>query len=442
MLPQLAEVEKHFPDELVVIGVHSAKFPSERAGGSLRSAVQRYEIDHPVVNDEDMEIWSSYSVRAWPTLIFLDPEGRVVGKHEGEAPADALIDALEDLIRRSDEQGLINRAPISGVKQMERPSTALAFPGKVLADAAGARLVISDSGHNRIVVTGLDGSDPIVIGHGDEGLTDGDFQEARFHDPEGLALDGQTLYVADRRNNAIRRVDLNAHTVSTIAGTGEPGMGFAEAGPARSIDLRSPWDLALNGQTLYIAMAGIHQLWALDFMSGMLRPYAGSGREGLRDGDLERAWLAQPSGLVTDGRTLYFVDSETSSVRVADLPPYDGVRTIVGTGLFDFGDIDGTGDRVRLQHPLGLTMSDGVLYVADSYNHKIKRIYPEERRAESWLGDGTAGDQDGTKEDARFDEPAGVSAAAGRLYIADTNNHRIRIADLDTGKVRTLEVSL
>ncbi len=442
MLPQLAEVEKHFPDELVVIGVHSAKFPGERAGGSLRSAVQRYEIDHPVVNDEDMDIWSSYSVRAWPTLMFLDPQGRVVGKHEGEAPADALIDAIEDLIKRYDDEGQINRAPIPGVKQMERPATALAFPGKVLADASASRLFVSDSGHNRIVVTGLDGSNPLVIGDGDEGLVDGGYAEARFHDPEGLALDGQILYVADRRNNAIRRVDLSAQTVSTIAGTGEPGMGFAEAGPARSIDLRSPWDLALVGQTLYIAMAGMHQLWALDFASGMLRPYAGSGREGIRDGDLAGAWLAQPSGLVTDGSKLYFVDSETSSIRIADLPPYDEVRTIVGTGLFDFGDVDGTGDRVRLQHPLGLAIGDGVLYVADSYNHKIKRIYPAERRSESWLGNGAAGEQDGSEEEASFHEPAGLSVATGRLYIADTNNHRVRVADLVTGEVETLTISL
>ena len=442
MLPQLAEVEKQFPNELVIIGVHSAKFPAERAGGSLRGAVQRYEIDHPVVNDEDMTIWSSYSVRAWPTLMFLDPQGRVVGKHEGEAPADALIDAVADLIQRYDEQGLIDRTPIPGIGRLERPTMALAFPGKLLADEAVQRLFISDTGHNRIVVTDFAGSNPWVIGSGEEGLVDGDFAEARFHNPEGLALDGETLYVADMRNNAVRRVDLNERTVSTVAGTGEPGMGYAEAGPARSIDLRSPWDLALHGTTLYIAMAGTHQLWALDLPSGMLRPYAGNGREGIRDGDLENAWLAQPSGLDTDGSKLYFVDRETSSVRTADLPPYDEVRTIVGTGLFDFGDVDGVGERVLLQHPLGLALGDGVLYLADTYNHKIKLVYPAERRVESWLGDGTPGHTDGIGSAARFHEPAGVAPAAGKLFIADTNNHLIRVADLMSGEVKTLDISI
>ncbi|HEX3721313.1 MAG TPA: alkyl hydroperoxide reductase, partial [Nitrolancea sp.] len=360
----------------------------------------------------------------------------------GEAPADALIDAVADLIQRYDEQGLIHRGPIPAIGLMERPTTALAFPGKLLADEVGQRLFIADTGHNRIVVTDLDGSNPWAIGSGTEGLSDGDFSEARFHNPEGLALAGETLYVADKGNNAIRRIDLAAHTVSTIAGTGEAGMGYEEAGPARSIDLRSPWDLTLHGPTLYIAMAGMHQLWALDLPSGMLRPFAGNGREGLRDGDLEDAWLAQPSGLDIGGSKIYFVDSETSSVRVADLPPYDTVRTVVGTGLFDFGDVDGVGDQVLLQHPLGLALGDGVLYLADSYNHKIKRVYPIERRVESWLGDGTPGYNDGNGSAARFHEAAGVSLAAGKLFIADTNNHLIRVADLESGDVTTLEIMI
>jgi hypothetical protein len=438
----LAEVEKHFENELIVVGVHSAKFSAERDHEGLRNAVLRYEIDHPMVNDEKMEIWDSYSVRAWPTLMFLDPNGRVIGKHEGEASADALIDALEDLIRQYSEEGSLDRSPVTAVHPMQPPSTPLLFPGKVLADEAGPRLFIADSGHNRVVMTSLDGANPVVIGSGDEGFADGSFAEARFHSPEGMALDGEVLYVADRRNHAIRRVDLAARTVSTVAGTGEPGMGYAEAGPARSIDLRSPWDLALHGRTLYIAMAGTHQLWALDLDAGMLRPYAGAGPEGIRDGDFERAWLAQPSGIVKMDDRLYFVDSETSSVRCADLPPRDEVDTIVGIGLFAFGDVDGSKREVRLQHPKGIAASDGILYVVDSYNHKIKRVYPADRRSETWLGNGAHGNADGVEEEARFFEPEGASVANGKLYIADTDNHKIRVADLVTGEVTTLAIEI
>jgi hypothetical protein len=442
LLPQLAEVEKHFPEELVIIGVHSPKFPAERDSRSLRSAVLRNEAEHPVVNDADMTIWSSYAVRAWPTLMFLDPQGRVIGKHEGEAPADALIDTVAGLVERFDADGLIDRTPIPGIRPMARPDTPLAFPGKILADETTDRLFIADTGHNRIVVTKLDGSEPWVIGNGAAGLADGDFSEARFHNPEGMALDGETLYVADKNNHAIRRVDLTVRSVTTIAGTGELGMSYAQGGPARSIDLRSPWDLALHGTTLYIAMAGMHQIWALDLTAGILFPYAGTGHEDIRDRELDRARLAQTSGLASDGTKLSFVDSETSSVRTADLPPLDQVHTIVGTGLFDFGDVDGAGDEVLLQHPLGLALGDDVLYLADAYNHKIMRVFPAERRVESWLGDGTPGLTDGTGSSARFHEPAGLAVALGTLFIADTNNHVIRVAELATGAVTTLEVEV
>jgi NHL repeat len=438
----LGKVERQFPDELVIIGVHSAKFPAERAGGSRRSAIQRYDIEHPVINDVDFDAWSQYAVRAWPTLIFIDPEGRIIGRHEGEASAEALAEAVERMVDEYDKEELISRGSIPGIARMSRPSGALDFPGKILADPGGNRLFIADSGHNRIVVTRLDGSEPWVMSTGREGLVDGDMGSAAFHHPQGLALTGDVLYVADTRNHAIRRIDLAAQRVETIAGTGEPGMSYAAAGPARTIDLRSPWDIVLQGRVLYIAMAGMHQLWALDLDQSRLCPYAGNGREGIRDGSLESAWLAQPSGIDTDGRRLYFADSETSAIRIADLPPRDMVQTIVGIGLFDFGDADGIGEEVRLQHPLGLVVGDGIVYVADTYNHKIKRLYPAERRCETWLGAGQPGNADGLGEQARFHEPGGVSIAGDTLYIADTNNHAIRVAELGTGRVTTLEVRL
>jgi DNA-binding beta-propeller fold protein YncE len=251
-----------------------------------------------------------------------------------------------------------------------------------------------------------------------------------------MALDGTALYVADRENHAIRRVDLPSRQVTTVAGTGRPGHSRTARGPGRSIALSSPWDVAVSRGTLYIAMAGPHQLWALDLASGEVRPHAGSGREELQDGPLGQAELAQPSGLATDGTRLYFADSETSAIRTADLDPAGQVRTLVGTGLFDFGDTDGEADAARLQHPLGVAVHAGKVYVADTYNHKVKVVEPGSRKVATLLGDGTPGHADGEK--ARFFEPGGLSVAGDRLYVADTNNHAIRVADLATGRVSTL----
>ena len=219
LLPQLAEVERRFPDDLVIIGVHAPKYPAERDPASLRDAVLRNEVTHPVVNDAGMAIWQSYGVRAWPTLAFIDPRGNVVGVHEGEAPADALADVVQQLIAQAEPAGLIDRAPVPGFAPMPYPSGSLAFPEKVLADSEGDRLIIADSGRNRLVVARLDGSAARVIGSGVAGLADGNTATARFHHPQGLALSGDTLYVADTRNHAIRHVSLTTGDVRTIAGT-------------------------------------------------------------------------------------------------------------------------------------------------------------------------------------------------------------------------------
>jgi len=194
----------------------------------------------------------------------------------------------------------------------------------------------------------------------------------------------------------------------------------------------------LVDDTLYIAMAGIHQLWKMDLHKNVVEPYAGSGREARFDSYLLQAALAQPSGITTDGKRLYFADSESSSLRAADLNPNGVVETLVGGDLFDFGDIDGEGRRARLQHPLGVVYYHGSVYVADTYNNKIKRYDLATGRIETFLGDGKAGLRDGDRP--TFDEPGGLSIAGGKLYIADTNNHAIRVADLKTKRVQTLTI--
>jgi sugar lactone lactonase YvrE len=151
--------------------------------------------------------------------------------------------------------------------------------------------------------------------------------------------------------------------------------------------------------------------------------------------------LAQPCGITTDGTKLFFADSETSSVRSADIDPEGNVRTILGLDLFVFGDVDGSDHHVRLQHPIGITHYDGVLYITDTYNHKIKRVLPAMRSAFTVLGNGAAGHVDGAAEQAQFSEPSGISFASGNMYIADTNNNAIRVADIESGLVSTLEIS-
>jgi sugar lactone lactonase YvrE len=336
-----------------------------------------------------------------------------------------------------DRRKQLRREPIQFLLEREKMTlSALSFPGKVLADEKAGRLFIADSNHNRILVTSLEGVVKHVAGSGEAGLRDGSFENAAFFHPQGLALDGDLLYVADTENHALRRLDLRNRTVATVAGTGEQAPGLPSPGPGLKTALNSPWDLAFHRNVLYVAMAGSHQIWTFTPKTGQMALHAGSGQEGRTDGPLAQAALAQPSGLATDGKKLYFSDSEVSAVRSADMDPQGRVETLVGLDLFEFGDRDGTGQEARLQHPLGVAFHNGVLYVADTYNNKIKRLDPETKTCVTLWGTGRPGLEDGTKP--LFDEPGGLSAAGGRLFIADTNNHAVRVADLATKEVLSL----
>jgi len=440
-LPDLAKLEQKYADQLVVIGVHSAKFDNERDTESIRKAVLRYEVSHPVVNAARMKIWEAYGVHSWPTLVLIDPEGNYRGSASGEGNYQVLDRVIDKLIKTYRDKKLLNEKPVRFelARAQEKGDSPLFFPGKVLADAAGQRLFIADSTHHRVVVTDLEGKKIAVAGTGAPGKADGRFDQATFNDPQGLALRGNTLYVADRRNHLIRALDLNAGMVSTVAGTGiqnREGRFDFGGGPALKVGLNSPWDLWLAGDTLYVAMAGHHQIWTLDLKQQQLAPFAGNGKENIGDGRRQDASFAQPSGLTSDGTNLYVADSEVSAVRAVALDGRNEVQTIVGEGLFKFGDVDGTGDQVRLQHALGVAFDDGKLYVADTYNSKIKVLDPKSRTCRTFLG----GEPEGWFSGRLFHEPAGLSVAAGKLYVADTNAHRIRVVDLKTKKISTLNL--
>lgn len=296
----MRKLEKKYANELTVIGVHSAKFPNEKDTYNVDKAVRRYQLEHPVINDGQFQVWQQYSCRAWPTLMFIDPQGNVMGKHEGEMSFADFDNLISQMVAEFDSQGTLTHEPFESTYKPSE-ETLLSFPGKVLADGPGDRLFIADTNHNRIVVTSLDGTVKDVIGGGVDALTDGNYADCAFNHPQGMALVGEALFVADTENHSIRRVDLTAQTVETIAGTGEQGHSREGRRPGRNSELCSPFDLVHHDGSLYIAMAGIHQLWSMDLKDGIVGPFAGTGGEAITDGPLATAELAQPCGITTDG---------------------------------------------------------------------------------------------------------------------------------------------
>ncbi|NOT02294.1 MAG: redoxin domain-containing protein [Phycisphaerales bacterium] len=435
ILPDLKYLERKYADQpLVVIGVHSAKFTNESSRRTIRSAIHRYEMEHPVVVDDTMKIWRAYGVRSWPTFVLIDPEGFIALQVAGEGNRDTLDNAIDQLLKQHRSRGALAAGPLTlkrdGVVQ---PASGLAFPGKVLADSDRRQVFIADSNHHRIVI--CEWPDELgrcrrirIVGCGVAGADDGPADAATFFNPQGMAIQGDILYVADTDNHLIRAVDLNTGQVTTAVGTGEMGYDRAGGGMGTRQVICTPWDLCTEGGTLYVAMAGTHQIWRIEMPVGFARALAGTGRENIADGPVETAALSQPSGICLHRGILYFADSEVSAIRGIDLAA-ERVFTIIGSGLFVFGDVDGTHPRARLQHPLGVTSWRDKLLIADTYNHKIKIVDPADRSATTLFGHGNPA-TNGPDGSLGLFEPGGLNAAGDTLFIADTNNHRVVMVEL------------
>ncbi|CAM4710729.1 unnamed protein product [Leuciscus chuanchicus] len=466
LLPDLHHLEQSYSieDGLVVVGVHSAKFPNEKILQNIRSAVLRYDITHPVVNDSDARLWQELEVSCWPTLVLLGPRGNLLFSLVGEGHRERLFLFTAAALKHYREQGLLKDHGV-GIRlyRDSLPPSILSFPGKIAMDPSSKRLAIADTGHHRILVVSSTGQVLHSVGGPSSGRRDGNLSEAQFSSPQGVFIKGDTVYVADTENHLVRKINLSEGKVSTLAGTGVQGTDKEGGALGPQQPISSPWDVTLGntgGDILWIAMAGTHQIWALFLEDGKLPKgsdskkgtcvcFAGSGNEENRNNSYpHKAGLAQPSGLALaptePWKCLFIADSESSTIRSLSLK--DGaVKHVVGgerdpMNLFAFGDVDGKGIDAKLQHPLGVSWNEdsSLLYVADSYNHKIKEVDPNTKQCRLLAGTGEAGNGIGPGFlESSFNEPGGLCVGEGGklLYVADTNNHHIKVLDLETKTV-------
>ncbi|GAB3400649.1 NHL domain-containing thioredoxin family protein [Flindersiella endophytica] len=413
VIEELRPLEAKYSETLVVVGVHSPKFVHEADHEAVRLAVERYAVHHPVLDDPELSTWQAYTARAWPTLVLIDPEGYIVGQFAGEGHVHAIDALLAELVPAHDARSTLRRSESPYVASSSQ-STTLRFPGKAIRLPKG-RFLVSDTSNGSLVVLEPDLTTVVRrVGTGVRGLLDGGPTVARFAEPNGLCMlphevasqVGYSVVVADTVNHALRGLRLRSDDVHTLAGDGRqwmPGDGTTA--------MSSPWDVAWYQGRVWIAMAGIHQLWTFDPLTGEVEVAAGTTNEGLVDGPVESAWFAQPSGLAVsnDGSKLWVADSETSALRVIE----NGmVTTVVGTGLFDFGLRDGPAAEARLQHPLGLcVLPDDSVVVCDTYNGALRRYDPVAETV-STLETGLA-------------EPSDVLLDGDDLIVVESTAHRL-----------------
>jgi thiol-disulfide isomerase/thioredoxin len=416
VLDELRPLEERWGDVVTVVGVHSPKFSHEADPDALADAIVRYEVTHPVLDDADMTTWQAYAARAWPTLVLVDPEGFIVARYAGEGHVHAIDALLSELVPQAERRGLLRAGGGPALAPVPE-SDGLLFPSAVLGLSDG-RWLVSDTAHHQLAVLDADAERIVArIGTGVRGHRDGGPSEAQLNEPAGLCLlppqvaraVGYDVVVADSVNHALRGLTLDDGQLRTVAGTGRAWT------PTDPSSLSSPRDVAWWDERVWVAMAGIHQIWSFDPVTGTAAPVAGTRTEGLRDGPLDEAWFAQPSGLAPDSDRLWLVDAETSALRYVR----DGaVHTVVGSGLFDFGFRDGGRDRARLQHPLGvIVLPDATIGVCDTFNGALRVFDP------------AAGEL--TTAAAGLREPSGAALDGGAVLVVESAAHRLVTVPLD-----------
>lgn len=431
-MSEIRYLEERFKEEpFMVIGVHCPKFPHEKEKANVRKAVQKHGITHPVIIDNDFLLWKQYGVRVWPTFMLIGSDGEIVGIASGEGN----LEIIEQSIEKAIAGGRDNKT-LAGQKLVTEPDTQpdtfLKFPSKMFIDKDNKMMYVSDSGKNRILEISMiafnKGNVTGVIGNGSPGFADGKYDEAMLNKPQGIFKDiNNRLMICDSENHSIRVTDLKNRVLTTAVGDGSK----ARWGDARGETLNSPWDIYRNADTFFIAMAGSHQIWKMDAGSFRARPFIGNGRENLVDGNSRKSQLAQPSGLSSDGRDLFFADSESSAIRKVNMNS-GLVKTIAGKGLFQHGYRDGRIEDAMFQHPRGIYFENGILYIADTFNNSVRIINLSKKTAQTLISskEPKLCSIDEKSSAGQIDEPNDVIRFGVYLYITDTNNHLIRVLDI------------
>ncbi|MGE0251641.1 MAG: thioredoxin-like domain-containing protein [Dongiaceae bacterium] len=429
ILPSMRRIERAFADDVVIIGVHSPNFPYERQVERVSKAIARYQIEHPIVHDPELKLWDAYQVKAWPTLILLSPEGKIFQRQAGEPDADKLLEAVGNAVRRFKAMRKL-RSGETELQKAPQEGGSLRFPGQMARVTINGNKfwAVADTGHHQIVLLNDQGQETQRIGRGAPGgFKDGEFGGAAFDNPHSLAGSEDVLYVGEMGNHAIRKIDFKTKTVETLAGNTRRGLTLTKEVPAKETSLASVAGLALLDERLFFSNMGTHQIGELNLSTLTLQPFVGSGMKEIKDGKGRAAQLAQPSGLAFsgDGKTLYFADSDNSSIRQVDMKSAE-VTTLAGKGMADSGKRNGAFNQARFQHPLGVARWRDALFVADTYNQNIRRMELKNKTVEDSFKDFTSDDANPIP----LASPEGLAVEDNTLYVVDSSNHRIIAMDL------------
>lgn len=415
LLDELRVLESRFPGAFATVCVHTPRYASQQSDAAVLKAVHRLRLRAPVANDARWQAWKRFAVGAWPTLLVIDPEGGLAARLVGEGR----LQEIEDAVMQMHDPTLARPMDEVRLDVRSEPASPLLFPAQALATSN--RLFVSDTGHHRVLECSLGGRVLRQFGSGTPGNWDGQMGACGFQSPQGLAIDRNRLYVADTGNHCVRRIHLDTGEVDTILGVGRPVFSTVEdQGSGLRVAINSPRGVAADGDVVYVAAAGQHQILRLSLREQRVETLAGDGRNDVRDGIGGQSSLAQPSALALMPGQLLIADTGANAIRrlrFADL----ALTTLAGASPWEPGNNDGVGEDVRFAYPSSLTVAGDRVFIADTCNDRVRVLDP-------YSGSVTT-----LAVNAPLHEPQGISFAAGALWVADRNEHAVLRIDPERG---------
>jgi DNA-binding beta-propeller fold protein YncE len=425
LLSELRQLAKRHPDAFVPVCVHTPRYPSQRSDATVLKAAQRQRLRLPVANDHDGQAWKQFTIGAWPTTLLIDANGALAARLVGEGRGQEIEDAI---IQLRDEQPTHTPPTVPAPSSCTRmdPEGPLAFPAHALATET--RLFVTDTSHHRILECSHDGRVLRQFGSGTPGNWDGQLAACGLQSPQGLAIERHALYVADAGNHCVRRIRLDTGDVETVLGAGKPAYTHVEAqGGGLRAAINAPHAVVADGDVIYVAATGQHQILRADLRRQQVATVAGDGRSEVRDGIGGQSSLSQPMALASMSGQLLVADAGGNAIRrlrFADL----ALTTLAGSSPWEPGNRDGIGDHARLAYPSGLAVADNRVYVADTMNDRLCVLDPY------------SGHLATIELDRPLHEPQGMSFACGSLWVADRNDHAILRIDPEHGTCERVPV--
>lgn len=423
-LDELRLLQKKLPDAFVALCIHTPRYSSRQPDAVVLKAAHRHRLQVAVANDAEWLVWKQYSIPAWPTMVVIGVDGRLAARFVGEGRAQEVEDVILEL---RDEAGSRDAAPLPPVSTVgDEPAGPLAFPAHVLA--TDDRLFVSDTGHHRVLECNHDGHVLRQFGSGTPGNWDGQLAGSGLRLPQGLAAGRDVLYVADAGNHGVRRIRLDSGDVETVLGAGHVAYRNVEdQGGGLRVAIHSPHAVAVDGDVLYVAATGQHQILRADLRHQQVATIAGDGRSDVRDGIGGQSSLSQPIALALMPGQLLVADAGGNAIRrlrLADL----ALTTLAGSSPWRPGNRDGVGRKVRLAYPSGIAAAETRVFIADTCNDRLCVLDP------------FSGELATVQLQRPLHEPQGLSFAAGSLWLADRNDHSILRIDPESGRCERVPV--